>query len=103
MMWVNDCLNASMTGGNHPSPIGVTNDPLQLLPNNKPYRMASNNYYLGHARLLTMMTLSIDPSDDLPLNASAPRRNLAIPFAALVAVHLDPAAKADVRSPEATG
>jgi hypothetical protein len=76
MMWANDCLNASTTGGDHPSPIGVTNDPRQLLPNNKPYRMASNNYYLGHARLLTMMALSIDPSDDPPLNASAPASQL---------------------------
>ena len=76
MMWANDCLNASTTGGDHPSPIGVTNDPLQLLPNNKPYRMASNNYYLGHARLLTMMALSIDPGDDPPLNAGAPASQL---------------------------
>ena len=70
MIWANDCLNASTTGGDHPVPIGVTND-AQLLPNNEPYRMASNNYYLGHARLLTMMALSIDPSDDPPLNAAA--------------------------------
>ena len=41
---------------------------LQLLPNNQPYRMAANNYYLGHARLLTMMALSIDPSDDPPVS-----------------------------------
>src|ERR1035438_3625874 len=34
--------------------------------------MASNNYYLGHARLLTMMALSIDPGDDPPVNSSAP-------------------------------
>lgn len=40
----------------------------QLLPNNLPYRMASNNYYLGQARLLTLMALSIDPSDDPPVN-----------------------------------
>ncbi len=67
LMWANDCINANTTGGDHPSPIGVTNSP-QLLPHNQPYRMASNNYYLGHARLLTMMALSIDPSDDPPLN-----------------------------------
>lgn len=58
--WANDCINASTTGGDHPSPTGVVNS-TQLLPNNQPYRMASNNYYLGHARLLTMMALSIDP------------------------------------------
>ncbi len=68
MIWANDCLHASTTGGDSPQPVGVTNS-LQLLPNNKAYRMASNNYYLGHARLLTMMALSIDPSDDPPLNS----------------------------------
>jgi len=71
MMWANACLNASTTGGDHPSPIGVMNS-LQLLPNNQPYRMASNNYYLGHARLLTMMALAIDPGDDPPVNPAAP-------------------------------
>jgi hypothetical protein len=75
MMWANDCLNAATTGGDHPSPIGVVND-FQLLPNHLPYRMAVNNYYLGHARLLTMMTLSLDPGDDPPLNPSAPASQL---------------------------
>ena len=66
MLWANDCLNASTTGGDHPSPIGVSNNP-QLLPGNQPYRMAANNYYIGHARLFTMMSLSIDPADDPPV------------------------------------
>jgi hypothetical protein len=66
MQWADDCLNAYTTGGDHPSPIGVTNS-TQLLPGNQPYRMAANNYYIGHARLLTMMSLSIDPSDDPPI------------------------------------
>jgi hypothetical protein len=66
LIWANDCLNAYTTGGDHPAPIGVMNS-LQLLPNNQPYRMAANNYYLGHARLLTMMALAIDPSDDPPV------------------------------------
>ena len=38
--------------------------------------MASNNYYLGHARLLTMMALSIDPADDPPVNSGAPTSQL---------------------------
>ena len=71
LQWADDCLHASTTGGDHPSPVGVTNNP-QLLPNNQPYRMAANNYYLGHARLLTMMALSIDPSDDPPVRGNAP-------------------------------
>ena len=32
--------------------------------------MASNNYYLGHARTLTMMALAMDPTDDPVLNAA---------------------------------
>jgi hypothetical protein len=75
MMWANDCLNASTTGGDHPAPIGVTNS-FQLFPGNQPYRMASNNYYLGHARLLTMMALAIDPSDDPPVNPNIPAAQL---------------------------
>jgi len=64
MLWANECLNASTTGGDHPSPIGTTNS-LTLLNNGAgAYRMASNNYYLGHARLVTMMGLAFDPADD---------------------------------------
>jgi hypothetical protein len=69
LIWANDCLNAETTGGDHPSPVGVTNS-TQLLPNSKAYRMAANNYYLGHARLVTMMSLCIDPSDDPAVNPS---------------------------------
>src|SRR5215469_4635480 len=75
MMWADDCLKASTTGGDHPSPIGVVNDP-QLLPNHQAYRMAANNYYLGHARLLTLMALSIDPSDDPAVHPEAPKAQL---------------------------
>src|SRR5258708_16715711 len=71
LIWANDCLNAYTTGGDHPAPIGVMNS-LQLLPNNQPYRMAANNYYLGHARLLTMMPLSVDPNHHPPLPGPPP-------------------------------
>lgn len=67
MMWAADCLTASTTGGDNPGTPGLENS-LSLLPNNKPYRMASNNYYLAHARLLTMMSLVLDPADDPPVN-----------------------------------
>ncbi len=75
LLWANECLNASTAGGDHPVPVGVTNS-LQLLPGNLPYRMASNNYYIGHAREIAMMALSIDPADDPPLNASLPGSTL---------------------------
>jgi hypothetical protein len=71
MMWANDCLNAEVSGGDHPSPPGLTNN-LQLLPNGQAYRYAANNYYLGHARQVTMMALAMDPVDDPPVNASVP-------------------------------
>ena len=67
LLWSNDCVNASTTGGDSPQIHGVLNS-LQLLPNNLPYRMASNNYYLAHARILTMMGLALDPADDPPVN-----------------------------------
>jgi len=75
MMWANDCLTASTTGGDNPGTPGLINS-LALLPNNQPYRMASNNYYLAHARLLTMMSLALDPGDDPPLNPTAPAAEL---------------------------
>jgi hypothetical protein len=71
MMWANDCENAQVSGGDHPSPAGVTNS-LQLLPNNKAYRIAANNFYLGHARQLTMMALAMDPADDPAVNPALP-------------------------------
>ncbi len=71
MIWANDCLNAYTTGGDHPAPIGQMNN-VSLLPGGNAYRMAANNYYLGHARLLTLMSLAIDPVDDPAINAATP-------------------------------
>jgi hypothetical protein len=73
LRWANECLNASTTGGDHPAPIGVINS-AALLGNGTgdAYRMACNNYYLGHARLLTLMALALDPADDPVLNPSLP-------------------------------
>jgi hypothetical protein len=71
LIWANECLNASTTGGDHPSPIGTANS-LALLPAGNAYRMASNNYYLGHARLVTLMALSIDPVDDPAVTPGTP-------------------------------
>ncbi len=67
MMWEQACETASTTGGDSPALPGVMNDP-QLLPNNKPYRFAANNYYTAHARLMIMMALAIDPADDPVVN-----------------------------------
>jgi len=71
LIWAADCVTASTTGGDSPQVQGVINDP-QLLPNNLPYRMAANNYYLAHAKLMTMMALAIDPGDDAVVAAGQP-------------------------------
>lgn len=39
-------------------------------------RGAANNYFLGHFRNLTMMSLSLDPADDPPVNPSQPPSTL---------------------------
>ena len=70
MIWSNECLNASTTGGDHPEPIGVMNDFSLINGGDGAYRMASNNYYLGHARNLTMYALAIDPVDDPVLDVT---------------------------------
>lgn len=75
MLWASECLAAETTGGDHPSPTGVTNS-TALLPGDRPYRLAANNYYLGHARLLTMMALAVDPGDDPAVNPSLPTSSL---------------------------
>ena len=67
LTWAEQCRNAETAGGDSPVP-GFLNNPAALLPNNGAYRMAANNYYLGHARMLTLMSLAIDPQDDPPLN-----------------------------------
>ncbi len=68
LMWENLLLTTDATGGDHPVPVGVTNS-LSLLGNGTaPYRMASNNYFLGHARMMTLLALCIDPNDDPAIN-----------------------------------
>ncbi len=69
LTWSSQCLTASTTGGDSPAPVGVLNSQ-QLLPNGAAYRMAANNYYLSHARFMTMMGLAIDPADDPPVNTN---------------------------------
>ena len=69
LLWCNDCVHASTTGGDHPEPIGTLNSP-SLLSSGSAYRMAANNYYAAHARLMTLMTLAVDPADDPLVDAT---------------------------------
>ena len=71
MMWSADCLNAYICGGDHPAPVGVTNSPA-LLPGGNAHRVAANNYYSSHARLITMLPLALDAADDAPLDTTKP-------------------------------
>jgi hypothetical protein len=71
MIWASECLTASTTGGDSPQVVGVMNNPA-LIPGGNAYRMAANNYYQAHARLMTMMSLAIDPADDPSLNTNSP-------------------------------
>lgn len=49
---------------NHPTPVGLMNDKQITLTN----RWIMNNYYSGHARNLTFMALSMDETDDGPVD-----------------------------------
>ena len=71
MIWASECLTASTTGGDSPQVVGAMNNPV-LLPGGNAYRMAANNYYQAHARLLTLMSLCLDPADDPSINTNSP-------------------------------
>ncbi|WP_438036723.1 hypothetical protein [Sorangium sp. So ce204] len=71
LRWIDDNLHASTAGNEHPHPVGVMNDPA-LLRDPLQLRWAANNYYLGHLRNVTLMSLSMDDADDPPLDPSAP-------------------------------
>ncbi len=75
LIWASECLTASTTGGDSPPQVGVMNNPV-LLPGGNAYRMAANNYYQAHARLMTLMSLAIDPADDPSLNTNSPPAQL---------------------------
>lgn len=64
LIWAGECLTAETTGGDSPYPVGAMNNFSLLNNGTGAYRMASNNYYLAHMRLITMMGLCFDPADD---------------------------------------
>ncbi len=74
LMWDGKLTSVAETGGN-PEPAGTLNSPA-LLPGGNAFRMAANNYYTGHARLVTMTSLAFDPADDPPLNPALPVSSL---------------------------
>ncbi len=62
MRWCSEQLPAY----NHPTPIGLGNDKAIQITN----RGILNNYFSGHARNLTFMSLAMDAADDAPVNAN---------------------------------
>jgi hypothetical protein len=71
LRWADECVHASTTSEEHPQPVGVLNDP-SLLADKKQLRWAANNYFTGHMRHLTLMSLALDPADDPPVDPSQP-------------------------------
>ncbi|APR81556.1 Serine/threonine kinase associate protein KapC [Minicystis rosea] len=75
LRWAGENVRAATSGQEHPQPIGALNDP-RLLADPQRLRWAANNYFTGHMRLLTMMSLAFDEADDPPLDPSAPATQL---------------------------
>jgi hypothetical protein len=69
--WADDCVNAATTNEEHPQPVGVMNDPA-LLADKRQLRWAANNYFTGHMRQLTLLSLALDPADDPPVDPQKP-------------------------------
>ncbi len=67
LRWANELLNAYTAGDEHPHPVGVVNSPA-LLADARQLRWTANNYYSGHMRILTLISLSMDAADDPALN-----------------------------------
>lgn len=77
LKWGATLLNASTAGQEHPQPVGLLND-LRLIGGSASqvaaqrqaaqlqFRWAANNYFLGHFRNLSLLTLALDPADDKP-------------------------------------
>ena len=61
--WADANVNADTTTDNHPTPVGVFNDP-QLLADPVAVRFAGNNYFTSHGRNLGLMAMALDASDD---------------------------------------
>jgi hypothetical protein len=62
--WIDENRQARTTGFNHPTPVGLTNDP-KLLRDPLAVRWSANNYYTAHMRNLGLMGLALDPADDV--------------------------------------
>jgi hypothetical protein len=65
LRWIQECLVATTSGGDHPSPVGVVNDP-SLLSTPLGVRNSTNNYDANHARHIGLLAMALDAADDVP-------------------------------------
>jgi hypothetical protein len=75
LRWASECLTAATAGNEHPQPVGVVQSP-ELLADKKQLRWAANNYFTGHMRHLTLLSLALDPEDDPPVDPGQPANKL---------------------------
>lgn len=75
LRWAKENVRGAVTNQEHPQPVGLLNDP-RLLANERQLRWTANNYYTGHMRMLTMLSLPFDEADDPPVDPAAPRSEL---------------------------
>ncbi len=63
LAWADANVNADTTTDNHPTPVGVFNDP-SLLKDPGAVRFAGNNFFTTHGRNLGLMAMALDDADD---------------------------------------
>ncbi|MFO0591525.1 MAG: cadherin-like beta sandwich domain-containing protein [Polyangiaceae bacterium] len=64
MRWIGQNLTATTSGLDHPAPVGVTEDPA-LFSSKERLRTALNNFSASHMRNITLMSLALDPEDEV--------------------------------------
>ncbi|MDD3518354.1 MAG: cadherin-like beta sandwich domain-containing protein [Chromatiales bacterium] len=63
MRWIGHNLTATVSGMDHPEPVGVTNDPVLFEPKNR-LRTALNNFSTSHMRNILFMATVLDAGDE---------------------------------------
>ena len=64
MRWIGQNLTATTSGLDHPAPVGTTEDPV-LFQSKERLRTALNNFSASHMRNITLMSIALDPEDEL--------------------------------------
>jgi hypothetical protein len=64
LRWINENLVATTSGLDHPEPVWTVNSPA-LLADPKRVRNAINNFYNAHMNQIGLMSMALDPADDV--------------------------------------